>query len=137
MSFAYEDILYLPHHVSEKRARMPAIDRAAQFSPFAALTGYDTAVTETARLTCDRIALDEDARLEIDAALGELSRHLAEGPKAVITHFVPDERKAGGSYRTTEAAVRRIDPQAGCLLLEDGRCILFQDIAEIKTGRSL
>ncbi len=131
MKFAYEDILYLPHPVSEKRVRMPQIDRAAQFSPFAALTGYDAAVAETARLTCSRVELDEDARIELNEALWVLIRRLQDGPRAAITHFVPDERKAGGSYVVTEGGVRRIDCQQQYLQMEGGREIRFMDIRSI------
>lgn len=131
MTNEYEDILYLPHHVSETRARMSAIDRAAQFAPFAALTGYDAAVEEAGRLTCKRAELDEDARMEINAVLTALSRRLHEEPKVSITHFVPDERKAGGQYTVTKGAVHRIRPQEGYLMLKDGRCIFFEDIIGI------
>lgn len=124
----YDDIINLPHPVSKTRARMSPVDRAAQFSPFAALTGYDAAVQEAGRLTCDRAELDEDARLEINDVLMELSRHLQEEPEVAVTHFVPDERKAGGQYLVTKGRVRRICPQDGYLLMKDGRCIFFEDI---------
>lgn len=132
MKFEYGDILYLPHHVSEKRARMSPIDRAAQFAPFAALTGYDAAVAETARLTCQRVELQEDARAEINGVLYDLAKHISEYPKVSVTHFVPDERKSGGSYVVTEGAVRRIYSPEGYLILEDGTCIFFEDIAGIR-----
>ncbi len=132
MSFEYEDILYLPHHVSKTRARMSPGDRAAQFSPFAALTGYDAAVAETARLTCDRVELSEDARMELNETLNDLARRLDEAPKAAVTHFVPDERKAGGSYVMTEGTVRRICSQEGYLILEGGFAISFRDILSIQ-----
>lgn len=128
MKNEYEDILYLPHPVSETRVRMSAIDRAAQFSPFAALTGYDAAVEEAGRLTCNRVELSEDARLEINGVLMELSRRLCEEPEVSITHFVPDERKAGGCYTVTKGTVRRINSQEGYLSMKDGRCIFFEDI---------
>lgn len=128
----YEDIINLPHPVSSTRARMSPMERAAQFSPFAALTGYDAAVEETARLTCQRIELDEDARIELNEALVELARRLGESPKAAVTHFVPDERKAGGSYVVTEGVVRRIYSQEGYLALEGGIEIPFRDIIRIR-----
>ncbi len=134
MSFEYEDILYLPHHVSKTRARMSQADRAAQFSPFAALTGYDAAVAETARVTCDRVELSEDARMELNEMLNGLARRLGEGPRAAVTHFVPDERKAGGSYVVTEGVVRRIYSQEGYLVMEGGLEISFRDIIGI-TGK--
>ena len=135
MTGEYEDIINLPHPVSRTRVRMSPMDRAAQFSPFAALTGYDAAVEETARLTCQRIELDEDARIELNEALVELARRLAESPKAAITHFVPDERKAGGSYVVTEGVVRRIYSQEGYLTLEGGFAIFFRDILRIRQIR--
>lgn len=131
MSFEYEDILYLPHHVSKARARMSPGDRAAQFSPFAALTGYDAAVAETARLTCDRVELSEDARMELNDTLNDLARRLGEAPRAAVTHFVPDERKAGGSYVVTEGVVRRINSQEGYLILGDGLTVAFRDVLSI------
>lgn len=132
MKTEYEDIIHLPHPVSKTRARMSAIDRAAQFSPFAALTGFDAAVAETARLTCQRSELDEDARMELNEALKTLARNLAAEPQAAITHFVPDERKAGGNYVVTEGVVRQIYSQQGYLTMAGGFEIAFRDILEIQ-----
>lgn len=109
MNEKYKDMLHLPHPVSAVHPRMSLQDRAAQFSPFAALTGYDAALKETARLTDRFIELDEDRKQEIDRQLFYLQNHLAEHPAVRITYFVPDARKEGGSYETIEGTIRRID----------------------------
>ena len=102
----YEDIVNLPHHVSDRHTPMPMIKRAAQFTPFAALTGYDDVIAETARLTDDRIVLTEDAAQELSR---KISYALEYGLEIRIVHFVPDERKAGGSYRETKGKIRKIE----------------------------
>ena len=99
MTGKYDDIIHLPHHVSATRPRMPMLDRAAQFSPFVALTGYEAAVRETARLTDQRVELDESAKAELDRKL-RLLLSLPGQPEASITYFRPDERKEGGAYET-------------------------------------
>ena len=95
MTDSYEDILHLPHHVSAKRRRMSNAERAAQFSPFAALTSYGEAVEETARLTQEKLELDESAKAEINDRLLWLAQHIRELPGVRVTYFVPDERKTG------------------------------------------
>ena len=92
----YDDIIHLPHHVSRIHPQMSMEDRAAQFSPFAALTGYDAAIVETARLTAQRVELDEYERQALNKKLQFISEHLNEHPKVSITCFVPDARKEGG-----------------------------------------
>ena len=94
----YDEILSLPHHVSKTRPQMPMSDRAAQFAPFAALTGYDSAIKETGRQTDERIELDEEALTALDIRYQLLMDALNEAPKVTITYFQPDERKAGGKY---------------------------------------
>ena len=101
----YDDIINLPHHVSATRPRMSMIDRAAQFSPFAALTGYDAAIKETGRLTDRRIELTEDSRAAMDRKQQLLVENLADHPEVSVTYFVPDERKAGGAYITVTGRV--------------------------------
>ncbi len=125
----YEDIIHLPHHVSEKHPRMSMRNRAAQFSPFDALTGYDAAIRETARQTHRRIHLSEDEQAEI----GRKLRALAEGeaPEAAFVYFVPDARKEGGEYVSCTARVKRIDMPARRVILTDGREIPIDDILEI------
>lgn len=120
----YEDIVDLPHHVSRVHPQMPAEKRAAQFAPFAALTGYDDAVAETARLTDDRIEMDEGALEALDWKI----REAASGHYEIdITFFVPDDKKAGGSYQTVRGRIRRIE--RGEIELEDRRRILADRIA--------
>ena len=97
MTSSYEDILHLPHHVSPTRPQMPMEDRAAQFSPFAALVGYDDAIDETARQTEAQITLTEDRKAELDQTMQQLLRQLDRQPTVRLRYFVPDERKAGGA----------------------------------------
>lgn len=127
----YDDILTLPHHVSPSRARMTQADRAAQFSAFAALTGYDAAVKETARLTDRRVELTESAKELLDKKLRLLADNIAASPAAAVTYFRQDERKAGGEYVTAAGTVRKIDPLSHTLTMADGTQILFEDILEI------
>lgn len=93
----YREIIDLPHHVSKTRPQMPMSDRAAQFAPFAALTGYDAAIKETGRLTDERIELDEEALTALDMKYQLLMDALDDKPEVTITYFQPDERKAGGN----------------------------------------
>ena len=113
----YDDIIDLPHHVSETHPPMSRADRAAQFSPFAALTGYDAAVRESARVTEQRIELDEGVKAELNARLNCILEHLSEHPQVSITYFMPDEKKSGGAYRTVTGAVRKLDSFAKTLTL--------------------
>lgn len=104
----YDDIINLPHYTSSKRPRMAMIDRAAQFSPFAALTGYDAAVKETARLTEDRVELDEYQKSALNDRLQIVQERLSDTPVISITYFVPDERKSGGAYCTENRCHQKI-----------------------------
>ena len=131
MSGKYDDILALPHPEPRTHPRMSLHDRAAQFSPFAALTGHSAAIAETGRLTASRITLDESEMARVDAALQRLQELLPSRPTASITYFVPDERKAGGSYQTVTGTVRRIDTVNGVLLLTDQRAIPIPDIFDV------
>ena len=98
MSGQYEDIINLPHHVSATRPQMSMLDRAAQFSPFAALTGYDAAIKETGRLTDEKIEMDEEALNILNMKFQILVDSLDDEPEVTFTYFKPDERKAGGAY---------------------------------------
>lgn len=129
----YDDIIDLPHPTSTKHPRMPLADRAAQFSPFAALTGHDAAIRETARLTDRRVELDEDEKETLDRKLSVLADRLAERPVVVITYFEPDEKKAGGSYEETVGPVRKIDDFKRTVVLEDGHSISIDEIYEIES----
>ncbi len=129
----YDDIIDLPHHRSKTHAHMPIGDRAAQFAPFAALTGYGDAVKETARRTEEKLELDADTLAELDEKLGEIVRRLPERPKARITYFRPDRKKAGGEYVTGEFVIKKIDTYAKNLVTEEGTLLPLQDIADIQT----
>ena len=131
MSGKYDDIISLPHPEPRTHPRMSLHDRAAPFSPFAALTGHSAAIAETGRLTDSRITLDESEMARVDAALQRLQELLPSRPAASITYFVPDVRKAGGSYQTVTGAVRRIDTVNGVLLLTDQRAIPIPDIFNV------
>lgn len=116
----YDDIIHLPHHVSTKHPRMPLPDRAAQFSPFAALTGHEAAIKETERLTEEWAWLDEDRRAVLDGQLMLLKEHLTERPEVTFLYFRPDEKKTGGAYLTITGRVKKIDDYEQRLVLEDG-----------------
>lgn len=124
----YADIIDHPRHVSRKHPPLPPESRAAQFSPFAALTGYDDAVVEAARRTDSRIDLAPEEIERIDGVL----RSLAPGDRVRAVHFVPDARKAGGSYRTLRGIVRRVDPWDGSIVFENGRSVDFSDLLSIE-----
>lgn len=127
----YDDIIDLPHHVSKTHPQMPLSDRAAQFSPFAALTGYAGAIKETARLTDDWMELEEDCREELDRKLLILQEHLNGQPDVTITYFLPDERKDGGTYRTVSGAIRKIDTCGYSMVMEDGTVLPMRYIVQI------
>lgn len=132
MNGPYDDILYMPHHVSATRKRMALLDRAAQFSPFAALTGYDAAIRETGRLTDSAVDWDVDGMAILNEKLRHLSERQETQPEVTVTYFVPDERKNGGAYTTVTGKVKKLDPYAQVLLLTDGREISFQRILELE-----
>ena len=132
MSGKYGDIINLPHPTSLNHPRMSLHDRAAQFSPFAALTGHHAAIAETGRLTDQRIELDESEIARVDAALQHLQELLPERPTVSITYFVPDERKSGGSYQTVTGEVKRIDAVSGMIQMTDRREIPIEDVFSIK-----
>lgn len=132
MAGKYDDIIHLPHPDSPTHARMPIVDRAAQFSAFAALTGYEAAVQETARHVDSRIELDEDVKAELDDTLRYILAQPAPGPKISVTYFVPDERKSGGSYETVAGYMRKLDRNRRQLLLTGNHTIPLEDIADIR-----
>ena len=111
--------------------RMTNYDRAAQFSPFAALTGFDAAIAETGRLTDDRIQLDEDEKQLLDRQLQAVLDRLPEQPEVTVLWFRQDERKNGGAYVSTTGHVKKVDTYTGRMLLADGRSIPLEEIASI------
>ena len=128
----YDDIIHLPHHVSRIHPQMSMEDRAAQFSPFAALTGYDAAIAETARLTDQRVELDEYERQALNEKLQFISEHLKEHPRISITHFVPDHCKEGGEYVTVTGIVKKIEEHEKRMILMDGSMILIENVIRIE-----
>ena len=128
----YDDIIHLPHHVSATRPHMPMIDRAAQFMPFRALSGYEDAVQETARLTDEKIELTEDEKAILDMRLQKLADEIGSQPKVTLTYFRPDKKKAGGAYLTVTGQLKKIDDYEGALILMGGERILIEDILEIQ-----
>lgn len=130
--FCYDDIINLPHHVSAAHPPMPVSDRAAQFLPFAALTGYDAAIEEAARLTEEKIELDEYRKAVLNEKLLLLQELLDKRPAIEITFFRPDEKKIGGSYVTVSGSVRKIDAYEGRIIMDDGTKVPIDDIVEIE-----
>lgn len=124
----YADIIEHPHHISSTRPQMPMADRAAQFSPFAALTGYADVIRETARLTDRKIELDETMRAALDARYQLLIAALDSEPEVQFTYFVPDERKSGGAYRTVKGVAAKIDEFARRITLTDGTVLPIDDV---------
>lgn len=131
MKTPYDDIILLPHHVSQNHPQMPLRERAAQFAPFAALTGYEAAVGETARLTAKRRELDAQEAAELNRRLADLAARLKDRPKVTIEYFVPDERKAGGAYVTVTGVVRNISVSERLLVMEYGTAIPLEDIDSV------
>ena len=130
---SYKDIINLPHHVSDKHPHMSIHDRAAQFAPFAALTGHGEAINETARTVDSKIVLGEDAIQEISEKLNYIQNHIKDRQTVIITYFVPDSRKNyGGRYVTTQVIIKRIDDISQSVVCTDGTVIQFGDIFEIE-----
>ena len=129
----YDDIINLPHHVSATRPQMSMINRAAQFSPFAALTGYDAVIRETGRLTDRRVELSEDRRVDLDKKQQILSDSLAEHPEVSVTYFIPDGRKAGGAYVTVTGVVKKLDEFQRIMMLTDGTSIPLDDVLALES----
>lgn len=127
----YADIIGLPHHTSALHPRMPMKDRAAQFSPFAALTGYEDVIHETARLTDARVELDESQKLALDERLRELM--LSESPVIGITYFRADRKKQGGEYVQYAGRLKKIDELGRQLIFDDGTCISIADVIAISS----
>ena len=132
-SHRYDDIIDLPHHQSGTRAHMSLSDRAAQFSPFAALSGHDAAIRETERLTDKRVLLGEEAKEELDRKLRIVTENLHSNPEVTITYFVPDARKDGGAYVTFTGRVKRIDEYKRTVIMTDKTDIPIDEIRYIES----
>ena len=127
----YDDIINLQHHVSSNRVHMPILDRAAQFSPFAAVTGFDGAIKETARLTDHRIELDEAEKTIIDEKLRIVQEQLSRQQEIEVVFFRPDEIKAGGAYISMMGTVKKIEGYEQVVLMQDGTRIPIEEIIDI------
>ena len=127
----YEDIINLPHHISATRPQMSMIDRAAQFSPFAALVGYDAAIKETGRLTDAKIELDDEGLNDLNMKFQILVEYLDDEPEVKITYFKADERKAGGAYFEAIGIVKKLDDFERLITMQDGTKIPMDDILSI------
>ncbi len=134
MRRSYEDIINLPHHVSPKHPQMSMEDRAAQFSPFAALNGHESVISETGRLTERKIELAEDARAELDFKQSVLAEMAGEQPAVNVIYFEPDARKSGGKYVTACGRLRKLDEYERILVLTDGTKISLDDVLDIESG---
>ena len=128
----YDDIIHLPRPVSGKRSPMSNYDRAAQFSPFAALTGYDAVIAESGRLTDQCIELDEGGKALLDEQLQRIQAHLAQQPLVKFRIFCPDNRKAGGAYAHIAGHVKKIDPVSRCVVLTEGNVLPIDRIYGIE-----
>lgn len=133
MSGKYDDILHLPHPTSSKHPRMPLSDRAAIFSPFAALSGHGAAIAETARVTEQKMDLDEDTKAELDRRQAILMEHIGERPEIFVTWFQPDSRKEGGAYLTTAGQLKRLDEVQRVLILTDGTKIPLDEVVGLES----
>ena len=129
----YDDMIHLPHPVSKTHPQMSLSERAAQFSPFRALTGYGDAIHETARLTDEFFELDETGKAKLDRRLKLLLSRKEERPEAEITYFLPDTRKSGGAYVTVTGRIRKLDSDGRNLVMESGEILPLETIVEIES----
>lgn len=128
----YDDIINLPHPISKTHPRMSIADRAAQFAPFAALTGHEEAIQETARLTDEKAELDENAKAALDEKLRMIQEMLSQRPEITITYFCSDDKKKGGHYVSTTGQMKKIDVNGQAVVMMDGLWIPIGDIWEIE-----
>lgn len=127
----YDDIINLTHHISTKHPRLSKEQRAAQFAPFAALTGYGDAINETSRITENRIELDEEEIAKLNKKLQKLQTNIFNRPKVTVTYFVPDIKKSGGEYVTKIGNLKKIDEYKQLIILENKIEIPIKEIIEI------
>ena len=131
--FPYEDIVNLPTHISKKHPQPSMLDRAARFAPFAAITGYEEMVLEEARVTEERIDLDEGALALLNEKLNMIQEFIDEEPEVTITYFEPDKKKSGGAYISITGTVKRIDEYEHLVILTDGKKIRIEDIYALES----
>ena len=127
----YDDIINLPHHVSKNHPQMSLMNRAAQFSPFAALTGHSAVIQETARLTDSFVELDEDRKEQLNEQLQLIRENLEQNPEIEVTYFEPDAKKDGGAYATTCGRIKKIDEYNHQIIFTDGTTLLIEHIFSI------
>jgi hypothetical protein len=132
MTEDYSDIINLPHHVSRNHPQMPMMARAAQFAPFAALTGYDAVIHETARLTDKQVELEEYDNDRLNRIFSELMDSLEKHPMVTVSYFKPDEHKAGGAYMTVSGKLKKIDTYEQIMKMEDGTVIPIGSIMDLQ-----
>ncbi len=133
ISHKYDDIINLPHHVSKKHPQMSLHDRAAQFSPFAALTGHKAAINETARLTDEKQILSEDVIAKLNEQLNLIKENIGTNQTVTITYFVPDDKKSGGAYISHTGVVKKIDEYNHTVILTDKTAIPIEQISEMQS----
>lgn len=129
----YDDIINLPHHVSPTRPQMPMSDRAAQFSPFAALTGYEDVISETARLTDKKIELNEEALSILNRKFQALTEELKNEPDVIFTYFAPDQRKDGGAFVEIKGKIKKIEFFERLIIMKNGTKLIMDNIMDIET----
>jgi hypothetical protein len=129
----YDDIINLPHHVSKTHPHMSLADRAAQFSPFAALTGYEDAIKEAGRIVDEKIELSEEEKEEINRQLNYLNEHKKDNIQITITYFLKDMKKNGGSYRQITSNLKRLDEIEKTIQLADNTILRIDDIRKIQS----
>ena len=134
MDDKYNDIINLPHYQSKKRPHMSIYDRAAQFSPFSALTGHDEAIKETARLTDKKIELDETTKIQLNEKFNYIMEHIYNQPEITVTYFIPDSLKSGGMYVDYTGCVKKYDYLNRILYFTDNTEIKVDDIIEIESS---
>ena len=127
---SYDDIINLPHPVSKNHPQMPFRDRAAQFAPFAALTGHDAAIKETARLTDERLELSEEVIAQLNEKINIIRNNIGIEQNVSITYFIPDAKKAGGAYVTYSGIVKKIDEYEHTIIMTDQTVIPIEQISE-------
>lgn len=133
MNKKYDDIINLPYHKSDKRPHMSNYDRAAQFSPFSALTGHDLAIRETARLTDEKKDLDESQKEQINRKINCIQEHIKENPQITITYFLYDKYKNGGKYVKLTGKVKMIDEYQKVIKMVDNKIVSIEDIFDIES----
>ena len=133
ISHKYDDIINLPHHVSKKHPQMSLHDRAAQFSPFAALTGHKAAINETARLTDEKQILSEDVIAKLNEQLNLIKENIGTNQTVTITYFVPDDKKSGGAYISHTGVVKKIDEYNHTVILTDKTVSPIEQISEMQS----